>query len=737
MEVKYNFYFSTILFVMIKIIRIFLFMLPIVNDMIKKFLDAIFHHLSSVILLALVNILLFTDNGKDVLIIACENQLKYGFTLIAFIFWIIVVWYSAHLNALSEFINPINKYIPSILLNLGASLFITRLLTLSFNYPFHIFTILLFILLSILYEYFGIIRPKLRPIYIVSLLFTLVLICFLSSIYIFNFKTKFRLFFLAINVFVLYTYVIYIINNRNRITWISRIIPYNFSFLIDKNASFFKSMTAIDVCTNREKYFFFFFNILSSLIFICYLVIILSLKFAVSVGPLAVTIISFTILIGTFNFLAVVSKRIGFNINILLIILALIIGTSHKDMHQINTLKYSEPAYNSVRNSVPEFIDRWLEARNNLDKDSNYVAYIVLSDGGGARSAAWVSKVLSKLEDSTSGNFSKHILAIAGASGGSLGNSIFYSLLSHKEKTGASINCKNYSDAFCKKDFLSYTIARFLSMDYAKYIFGNTFYDRARATELSFEYSELKDNVIEKQFAAPFDSLFSNTGMLPAFFINVTNMKNGTPAYVSNIILSDKQRVNVLNLLPCNLTMSLSTATMLSARFPYISPAGSVVSKEGKYYYFVDGGYFDNSGANTIQSFITEVYSYLKNKPEILKKLQIKIFSIHNGENSPEASKSLHPIENDLLSPFVTLIGIQNANTSFGNEELTQYINQNFKKTNNYAISLYSSKNYGDCNLREETYPMSWTNSNYQLSRMDNRLKNYDLNTILDELKSN
>jgi hypothetical protein len=54
-----------------------------------------------------------------------------------------------------------------------------------------------------------------------------------------------------------------------------------------------------------------------------------------------------------------------------------------------------------------------------------------------------------------------------------------------------------------------------------------------------------------------------------------------------------------------SLPLRLSTAMLVSARFPYISPEG-LAGRNGEYR-FVDGGYFDNSGAATLLDIETAI----------------------------------------------------------------------------------------------------------------------------------
>ena len=149
--------------------------------------------------------------------------------------------------------------------------------------------------------------------------------------------------------------------------------------------------------------------------------------------------------------------------------------------------------------------------------------------------------------------------------------------------------------------------------DYFKYIFHFAWLDRAGALENSLEdITRLDTGLLRPNMKAPFSSflaLKSDTQyQLPILCINVTRMQDGNPGVVSNVKLDSinfNNRVDVLGLMPDDKDISISTAAIMGARFPYVSPAGRIDQefREGsaKPHYFVDGGYFDNSGAGVVR----------------------------------------------------------------------------------------------------------------------------------------
>src|SRR5690606_17841290 len=125
-------------------------------------------------------------------------------------------------------------------------------------------------------------------------------------------------------------------------------------------------------------------------------------------------------------------------------------------------------------------------------------------------------------------------------------------------------------------------------------------HNRADVLEIAMEQASA-DALLNRYFAAPLSQLIDTTGLLPALFMNVTQVDNGMPAVISTIRPThDGQRQDVLSLVDSSNVRNgtgdirLSTAAVLSARFPFVSPAGKVFDR-----YYVDGGYFHTTGGGT------------------------------------------------------------------------------------------------------------------------------------------
>jgi hypothetical protein len=155
------------------------------------------------------------------------------------------------------------------------------------------------------------------------------------------------------------------------------------------------------------------------------------------------------------------------------------------------------------------------------------------------------------------------------------------------------------------KDFLSPALAYFLFPDLIQRFlpFPVGFFDRATALEESMERGWKSTFKTSNYFAAPFDSLWAGPGpawRVPALFLNGTWAENGwrlisAPVGFGEDEVSAARNVSAMADHP----LRLSTAAHVSARFTYVSPAGTLV-RDGKLAgHVVDGGYFENSGAAT------------------------------------------------------------------------------------------------------------------------------------------
>jgi len=479
----------------------------------------------------------------------------------------------------------------------------------------------------------------------------------------------------------------------------------------------------------REQVYFTVFNIFAMAAAVLYVAAIVSIPFADVMGPLAFILLAFGMLVGAANVLTLISVKTNVNLFIAFLLLAIF---STSDPFQVRVVEGPEENYYSSRPTLEAYFERWvLNREESIENSSEFPVYLILADGGASRSGYWVAAVLSAWQDESrrydsSGIFSNHLLSLSGASGGSVGNATFYALLKQNYQD-AELLYSPHATGFLRTDFLTYSIGHYFGPDIVQHIVPLPVTDRAGALEDALAYAS-KEKLFG-WFDKPFSEVMDTTGKLPILFMNTTEVQTGTPGVVSSIKISDfsKDRIDVLSEVDHTWNegnggdLKLSTAAILSARFPYISPAGGLNNK-----YYVDGGYFDNSGAGITHEMMQHLKTITnESKDTRLKKLYDKLsFHLVHISNTPvntEPPGPIHPFANELAAPILTVLNTYNSQTKVNDQRLVDFISSFPRGITEPDINLYT---------RQDTvgYPMNWVISDYNLNKMNQRLEDVKKN---------
>ncbi len=483
-----------------------------------------------------------------------------------------------------------------------------------------------------------------------------------------------------------------------------------------------------------ERIFFLVFNIISLLAFIIYFSGVFSIKAAIGIGSLNFAILAFGILVGFFQLVSILSINSRINLHIIFFILVIVFGYS-REPHYARLLVKTESNKQKVRPDLKTYFNSWLQLhRDDIASKNEYPVFFVLADGGASRSGYWVASVLGMLHDSTGGKFDDHLFALSGASGGSVGNGAYFALLYNKYQGGSY---EAAGQDFLKNDFLSFTLARMLGPDFFRPLLPidlRTINDRAGALENVMEKGPDDSTFLKNKFDEAFYSFVPDVNnRLPILCINTTRMQDGRPGVISNIQIEDSsntfgKRVDVLNLLSNDADLRLSTAVVMGARFPYVSPAGRVdrLSSDSAANYFVDGGYFDNSGAGVVHEMIIGLYEITKRwnvgdsiGKTLANKLRFYVIHITNSPSGTPRLEKVHPLKNDLLAPITTIAGSYGTQTDVNDSRLRKYLELTYAPDRSHYqyASLYN-------HIHPDTlsFPMNWTISNYFQFKMQKQL---------------
>lgn len=493
-----------------------------------------------------------------------------------------------------------------------------------------------------------------------------------------------------------------------------------------------------------EHSFFRKFNGFAALGIGVFVVSFFSLRLNDRMGALATAVLAFALLQGLSNMITLYSIHRRFNFFVLVFAWALILGNFYNP-YKVRIHSNDTSLANKPRPDLKSYFENWLRLRSeSISQSSEYPVYVVIADGGASRSGYWVSSVLSALEDESrlqkGEPFSQHVLCLSGASGGSVGTATFYSVIADK---GNSKSCLTRSQDFLQEDFLSPVVTHWFGSDVVQHFVPLNFLgvgDRAEALEDVMEYFNEHD--LDGTFSKPFREVVDQSGALPMLFINTTHVDQGAPAVVSNISLKEfSKRIDVLETLDENVDLRYSTAVVLGARFPYVSPAGAIDKS-----YYVDGGYFDNTGAGVVHEVLQkldDIYragGFTSADSALYAKLEFRVIHLSNTSLVPPQEEDMHPLTNDIAAPLLTVLGTYSSQTDVNNQRLISFLRKLKPESPSvdFNINLYTKQN-PQATSDSIDYPMNWVISDYNLNRMNVRLNNAkeekEFSMILQSLK--
>jgi hypothetical protein len=704
------------------------------------------------------------NQGKDVMIITLENRKVFGLFLLALVFWVVTTWYSSRLVAKAKELQESDKHPMWQLLRVQgprilAFTCITVIILAFFQLPYpnvpklsrlacYLLFFFSFSWYFLVYQFWNwwLDKPglpkedrlrfwnKIRFVnYSLLVLFTLIVIF-----------TQWIWGLIILLLFYQVGFVIFVLTRRNIIDAKGDYSTqdsgkYQFG---DAKISVWKKLLRL-VSDNEDKRYFQAFTIIGVIATCVYSSVVISVSFSTWIGTFPFLLLAFGVLLGIGNTISVVSIIVRFNFHLLLLAMSFIIGY-FIEPHYTRLVKKETDIKFEERQNLKEYFYQWVNSpeRQQMLADTGIKKvplFFVMANGGASRSGYWTASALSKLEDETQGTFSRHLFCLSGASGGSVGNATFFSVLRSKDRllkdNTSPKPCWQASSDFLKSDFLTYTLARTLGPDVFRHLI--TLYnvnDRASALSLSLEKAAGEKNFLYDSLGVLFSNIITRKNIpyqLPIICINTTRMQDGGPAVISNIEISESifnGRIDVLKLLGDNRDMKLSTGVVLGASFPYLSPAGRIDYKKcdtcrTEPNYFVDGGYFDNSGSGVVFEMIFNLQkiiaadTIIKNK----KKLEFNIIHITNDHFTDLNLSAVNPITNDLISPVKTLLGAYDTQTSVNDQRLKNFISTLYNDSLHYStLSLYRKNDPMD-------YTMSWVISKYVLNAIDNRLDSHEM----------
>ena len=366
------------------------------------------------------------------------------------------------------------------------------------------------------------------------------------------------------------------------------------------------------------------------------------------------------------------------------------------NMHSVRTIAAGQSAAPAAQERLSKHIDAWLETRRSQIESagSPYPVFIVSAEGGGIRAAFWTAGLLCAIQDAEPA-FADHVLGMSGVSGGSLGAATFAALVGESQRSAIKVPqsdggmgpLQSLAGQVLGRDYLSPVLATMLIPDaVACLLHGEWAEDRAAVLERTFELG-WRQAVGTDAFQEPMTALWRDAAMhrVPILFMNSTEAASGRRIVNSPVVLDPglSSAISLPVTIPPH-SLRLSTAVLLSARFPAISPIACLgeTAEDGPFH-IVDGGYMDNSGTLTAAEVVEALAASAERLglADRIRTVAIVItdepIALNKQEsNADRRSQSgiVSTAVGAVLSPFETLNHVRKALSKKHRESLTALI---------------------------------------------------------------
>jgi patatin-like phospholipase len=330
------------------------------------------------------------------------------------------------------------------------------------------------------------------------------------------------------------------------------------------------------------------------------------------------------------------------------------------------------------RPTVGGAFEHWLKGLPATPAGAPVPVFIVATEGGGIRAAYWTATVLTELDDNTPG-FRDHLFAISGVSGGSVGTAMYAALVSKQLEERQRKPLRPVAARMLARDSLAPTLAAMMEQDLIqRFVPAPILPDRGRALAGAWErawrmrnHDVDQTNEDDDRMAQGMLRMMNAPGKrIPSIFLNAATVETGSRVIASNLHVTPAEFADSIDMFDLTANdVPLSAAALNSARFTYVSPAGTIRRGKGgrvegstlecpagaRCEHLVDGGYIDNSGATTA----IEIANAVRRQAEkIGVPVGVHLIVIQYGPEETKVDSTC--FMNEVLSP---VRGLMNART--------------------------------------------------------------------------
>lgn len=364
---------------------------------------------------------------------------------------------------------------------------------------------------------------------------------------------------------------------------------------------------------------------------------------------------------------------------------------------------------------------------------------IVMTSGGGSRSALWTFSVLQSADKRLKGRLNDHIQLITGASGGMVGASYYRSLLLEK-KLGNSIDLsdpkykENISkDLLNKLSFSAYSNDLFVRFQTLK--IGDNYYTKDRGYAFEQHLHQNTEHVMNKPLN--YFRKYEQEALIPTMIFSPTIVNDGRRLLISSQSLAFLSHASG----PANWTNSyenidfqtffakanvdslrFSSVMRMSATFPFVLPMISMPTVPKMQ--LMDAGLRDNYGGKVAMEYLYELQNWIKKNTSGVVILQIRdTKKLLNGDALNQVS-----MFDKFTLPFGNMLNNFTRTQDFDLDELMKIGFESFA----FPVDIVSF------NLREakmDRISLSWHLTSHEKLKISNALRSPGNQASMRELE--
>jgi hypothetical protein len=294
---------------------------------------------------------------------------------------------------------------------------------------------------------------------------------------------------------------------------------------------------------------------------------------------------------------------------------------------------------------------------------------VVCASGGGIQAAGWTTMVLAGLQTLLGEQFTRAIGLISAVSGGSVG--LMYFLDRFNDNGVADPMLLDEMFVASTQDSLGATgwglaypdLWRIVGMPYLQ----TTPRDRGDAINTDWKSELTHPSATLHSWSGPIKA-----GLLPTPVFNATIVEDGRHYLISPMTFNVPAEQGVeFNTLYTGCDVDVSTAALLSATFPYVTPItrNSLAPKGKPIFHVADGGFFDNFGVVTAVDWLNNLVLPNSEAIGIKRVLFVEIRAF--PDEPPMASAPDKDVGwlMALFGPLLTVFNARNSTQSQRNQE--------------------------------------------------------------------